>query len=103
MEQRCVQECGAQGDGERKGGEIFHSVFSVPVLRRHDWQLQGAFALQEVHLRGVQEAGAGGCQENRTEGGAPAISNLDPSPVERLVHLPASLTTRLYGINILCS
>lgn len=71
VEQQQIQERGAQGDDERQDGALLRRLLSLPVLRLADRHVRGAFSLQDVHLRGVQEKGAGRRQEDREEGRPP--------------------------------
>jgi hypothetical protein len=76
MEQQQVQERGAQGDDQRDHRALLRRLLPLPVLRLAHRRVRGAFSLPDVHVRGVQEKGAGRCQENREEDRAPQFPRL---------------------------
>lgn len=73
MEQQPVQERGAQGGGQRQGGALLRGILPVPVLRLARRHVRRAVAVQELHLRGVPEEGAGGRQEDRQKDWPPQL------------------------------
>ncbi|CAN6249408.1 unnamed protein product [Urochloa humidicola] len=81
VEQQPVQERGAQGGGQRQGGALLRRLLPLPVLRLARRQLRRAVAVQELHLRGVQEEGAGGRQEDRQKDWASQLPQTKPAPV----------------------
>lgn len=104
VEQQPVQERGAQGGGQRQGGALLCRLLPLPVLRLARRHVRRAIAVQELHLRGVQEDGAGGRQEDRQKDWAPQLPQATAAPVtatggpEREHHLvPSARCTRICG------
>lgn len=84
VEQRCVQERGAQGDGQRHAGALLHGLLPLPLLpHAHHPKQQPCprrrCPLPELHLRRVQEADHGGRQEHRPQDWTAPLSN----PIDR--------------------
>lgn len=79
MEQQQIQERGAQSGDQRDDGEVLRGLLPLPVLRLAHRRMRGAFTLQDLHLRGVSEKGAGRRQEDGEEGWASQFSAVDCS------------------------
>uniref|UniRef100_A0A453P4M1 Uncharacterized protein n=1 Tax=Aegilops tauschii subsp. strangulata TaxID=200361 RepID=A0A453P4M1_AEGTS len=79
MEQQQIQERGAQSGDQRDDGEVLRGILPLPIVRLAHRRMRRAFTLQDLHLRGVSEKGAGRCQEDGEEDWPSQFSAVAPA------------------------